>query len=123
MNPELITAIGTVIGAVLIFIGGLIGVWVSARHNRLANANQVKDLQIKMIDQLQEERTHTEQLLKEERKLRVDDMTAINLRFEKYKDETRANKAIDREYINNLEHHINAGEPPPPPAPPAGYKP
>lgn len=123
MDTELVIAIGTIIGAVLVFVGGLIGVWVSARHNRLTNQNQVKDLQLKMIDQLQEERNHTETLLKEERQLRVKEISDINQRFEKYKDEVRASKAIDREHINNLEHHINAGEPPPPPAPPAGYKP
>lgn len=123
MAPELLAAAATILAAVLLFAGTLITIRFSAKHNRLENENKVKDLQIKMIDQLQEERTHTENLLKEERELRVKEIAAINDRFEKYKDEVRASKAIDREYINNLEHHINAGEPPPPPAPPPGYKP
>lgn len=123
MDTDMWMVLGTVLTAVLLFLGTLITVLVSARHNKLTNKNDVKDLQLKMIDQLQEERAHTETLLKDERALRVKEIADINDRFEKYKDEVRANKAIDREYINNLEHHINSGEPPPPPAPPAGYKP
>lgn len=123
MAPELIAAFAAILSAVLLFAGTILTIWVSARHNRLANENHVKDLHLKMIDQLQEERAHTEQLLKTERELRASDIAAINGRFEEYKTEVAEAKAIDRQHIRNLEEHINQGHPPPPPSPPLGYKP
>jgi hypothetical protein len=123
MNPELIAAYAALAGAVLVFIGGLVGTLVTSRHNRLENQNEIQSMQLKMIDQLQEERNHTEELLTQERQRRRNDIAAINQRFEKYREVVQGEKNADRIHIKNLTNHIIAGEPPPPPEPPPGFKP
>lgn len=106
MQPELITALGTLVGAV----GGILATWAVARKTAREDTQA-------LIDQLQEERTaFVEQLEKERAGMREDRVS-----YESKIDALWTDKAASRQYVGALTDHIWQRKDPPPPEPPAGY--
>lgn len=106
-------------GAMLGFIGSLIGHNLAAQKQRAEAKKQKAELQLALVDQLQEERNRLDEKLAAQAKLHNDELDKLNKRITGF----YADKHASRRYIASLERHIDLGLPPPPPKPPAGYVP
>ena len=109
--PEWITS-GVWVAPALTLAAALIGYYVAGWKNK-------KDFQLALIDQMQEERKYTADLLNTERTERRAEVATLNGRV----DSLLADKAASREYVAILKDHIWRRQEPPPPEPPPGYLP
>jgi len=108
LDSGMITALGTVLGA----IGGILGTWALVRKTAREDAQQ-------LIDQLQEERTAAYAQIEKERAAAREDRLAYEAKIDAF----WVDKDASRRYVAELEQHIYEGKPPPPPVRPAGYIP
>jgi len=103
------------------------GAWATTFVSMRRGASDARNT---LIDQLQEERNHSDEQRKLEREAFATELTAEREQIAAERRENRemvdrfmSDKAASREYVNRLKDHIWQRHDPPPPEPPVGYIP
>lgn len=113
----------TIAVAIIAATGGWATAFVAVRRGARDDRNA-------LIDQLQEERDHSDEQRKLERQAFAEELTAERAQIAAERKQSRelvdqfmSDKAASREYVNRLKDHIWQRHDPPPPEPPVGYIP